>query len=309
MLEQVKALYQELQPTFDRTPDRTSLRDTQLGRTKLDNNNIKSQGKQNAPGITNKTDEASSCMIERPCEWLEQEEVDFLYDDLLQQLTTREIRDSRQNDNLLPREKLEVSGAASLNNIELLCLLLGSGSKHIPVQKLANRILPLLLQQTFSLELKTLLEIKGMGLGKSTAILAAMELARRVLNPSGQKLKNPEAIHKQIAHFADQQENLIAINLNGACEAISIRLVTRGTINQSLIHPREVFTYAIREQAHSIIIAHNHPTGYLQPSAEDISSTRRLEEAARILGVKLLDHIIFSQSNYLSFSEQGLMQH
>ena len=208
---------------------------------------------------------------------------------------------------LKPREKLQAQGIQSLSNLELLCLLLGSGSREQPLSQLAAKILPLLLREPFTTNLEHLQSIKGMGLGKSACILAAMEIARRIPNPDIKQLNNPAAIHKQIAHFADQQENLVALNLNGACEALSIRLITRGTVNRSLIHPREVFTHAVREQAHSIVIAHNHPTGHLQPSEEDLKSTQRLQEAAKILGIKLLDHIIFSETTYLSLAEQGLL--
>ncbi|WGK68475.1 DNA repair protein RadC [Candidatus Haliotispira prima] len=211
-------------------------------------------------------------------------------------------------DTLRPREKLEANGVQSLTNIELLCLLLGSGNREQSVRQLATKVLQQLLQRPFDINLESLQNIKGMGLGKSASVLAAMEIARRFLNPGPKQLNNPEAIHKQIAHFADQQENLVAINLNGACEALSIRLITRGTINRSLIHPREVFTHAIREQAHSVVIAHNHPTGHLEPSKEDLETTRRLQEAAKILGIKLLDHIIFSETSCFSFAEEGLMK-
>ncbi len=209
---------------------------------------------------------------------------------------------------LPPREKLERCGVQSLDDAELLCLLLGSGSREQPVSRLAARLLPQLLQQPFGMNLESLLSIKGMGLGKSSAILAAMELARRFPCPKLIQFHSPESIHRQIAHFADRQENLVAVNLNGACEALSIRLITRGTVNRSLIHPREVFANAVREQANSIVVAHNHPSGHLNPSKEDMESTRRLLDAAQILGIKLLDHIIFSATSYLSFAQQGLIE-
>ncbi len=208
---------------------------------------------------------------------------------------------------LKPREKLQAQGVASLSNFELFCLLLGSGNSEQSVEQLAAKVLPVLLKEPFATNLETLQSIKGMGLGKSTCILAAMEFARRLPAPTTKQLNTPEAIYRQIVHFADQQENLIALNLNGACEALSIRLITRGTVNRSLLHPREVFTHAVREQANSVIIAHNHPSGHLEPSTEDLKSTKRLQEVAKILGIKLFDHIIFSETDYFSMSEHGFV--
>ena len=215
--------------------------------------------------------------------------------------------DSLEVGHIKPLEKLQAQGVASLSNLELLCLLLGSGNCEQAVEQLAAKILPVLFKEPLATNLETLKGIKGMGLDQSSCILAAMEFARRLPSPAIKQLNTPEAIHKQILHFADQQENLIALNLNGACETLSIRLITRGTVNRSLVHPREVFTHAIREQANGIIIAHNHPSGHLEPSTEDFKSTKRLQEAAKILGITLFDHIIFSETDYFSMSEHGFV--
>ena len=207
-----------------------------------------------------------------------------------------------------PETKLEKTGIQNLSNNELLCLLLSKpGEQDKTVQSLAAKVAKLLLCQQFAINRQELLQIEGIQTHNSTTILAAIEWARRFPHPQPRQLNNPAAIYQQIVHFADEQENLIAINLNGACESLSVRLITRGTVNRSLIHPREVFTHAVREQANSVVIAHNHPSGNLQPSKEDLQSTQRLQEAGNILGIQLLDHIIFSETEYLSLAKCGLL--
>lgn len=206
-----------------------------------------------------------------------------------------------------PREKLLRRGAGSLKDSELLSLLLGSGSHQQPVRKLAQQVWLAVSQEPNTCSLEKLQKIKGMGLAKSAAILAVIELGRRIFAPNPLQVKHPDDVHRNIFHFADRQENFIALNLNGANEILSTRVVSRGTINRSLVHPREVFAAAVGQQAYAVIVAHNHPSGNLQPSTEDIQVTVRLQEAGQLLGIPLLDHIIFSPQAYYSMVEHGDM--
>lgn len=203
------------------------------------------------------------------------------------------------------RDKLTEKGVQNLRDHELICLLLGFGTRDQPVKQLADKILNLVDRDPLHCSMEQLQNIKGIGQVKSASILAAIEWGRRLLKPNPKKFTCPEDVYKNIAHFADRQENLITINLNGAGELLSSRVVSRGTIDRSLVHPREVFTNAVNEQANAVIVAHNHPSGNLKPSGEDIAVTKRLQQAGDILGIEVLDHIIFSESDYYSMLEEG----
>ncbi|MCK5295046.1 MAG: JAB domain-containing protein [Arcobacteraceae bacterium] len=121
-------------------------------------------------------------------------------------------------------------------------------------------------------------------------------------------IRRASDIFKEIEEFKDKvQEHFITIYLNGANEIIESRVITIGTLNQSLVHPREVFSPAIEKRAASIIIAHNHPSGILKPSKEDLQVTKRLRESGKILGIEVLDHIIFGDTGFYSFKDENLL--
>jgi DNA repair protein RadC len=205
-----------------------------------------------------------------------------------------------------PREKLEAKGPQALSDIELLAILLGSGTKDHDVLTVAGRILKALDGQNEKLSLEELKKIEGVGPAKSTLIAAALEFSRRRIRPEGVRISFPPDVLPLIRHFADRkQEHFICVSLNGANEVITCRVVSVGLVNQSQVHPREVFADPITDRASAIIVAHNHPSGSLEPSREDMEMTRQLRSAGEILGIRLLDHIVFNQKGYYSFLEQN----
>ena len=206
----------------------------------------------------------------------------------------------------LPREKLQAKGAASLTDDELLAILIGFGTKGHPVGKLAPVVREIIDRRNGSLHFSELSEITGIGQAKATLILAALEFSRRRIRPEGHKIREPKDLLPLVQHLSDRrQEHFLCTTLNGAHEVIKTRVITIGLVNAAQVHPREAYSDAIADRAVSIIVSHNHPSGELTPSAEDIKVTKRLKEAGEVLGVKLLDHIIFSKRGYFSFLESG----
>jgi DNA repair protein RadC len=192
-----------------------------------------------------------------------------------------------------PREKLQGKGAESLSDLELLAILVGKGTKNCDVLAVAEQILKVLDPSNQHFELKTLQKIEGVGLAKATLIAAALEFARRRIRPEGLRINSPTDVLPLMTHWADRkQEHFICVSLNGL-------------LNKTQVHPREVFADPITDRAAAIIVAHNHPSGELKPSQEDVEITKRLRDSGETLGVKLLDHIIFSHRGYYSFLEHG----
>jgi DNA repair protein RadC len=203
-----------------------------------------------------------------------------------------------------PREKLQEKGPKALSDKELLAILLGSGTQNHDVFTLAGRILKVLDATSANPTLEQLQSIDGIGPAKATTILAALEFARRRIRPEGFKIGLPPDVLPLIQHMADRkQEHFLCISLNGAYEVIAVRTVSVGLVNKTQVHPREVFADPITDRATAIIVAHNHPTGNLTPSKDDIAITRQLKSAGETLGIRLLDHIIFSHKGYYSFQE------
>jgi DNA repair protein RadC len=155
----------------------------------------------------------------------------------------------------------------------------------------------------------TLVELQkteGIGLAKATLIAAALEFARRRIRPEGLRISFPADCLPLIRHYADRkQEHFLCISINGANEVIKNRIVSVGLVNRTQVHPREVFADPITDRASAIIVAHNHPSGGLLPSKEDIEITKQLKSAGETLGIRLLDHIIFNHKGYYSFLEKG----
>ncbi|CAG0939260.1 hypothetical protein BROC_00530 [Candidatus Brocadiaceae bacterium] len=205
-----------------------------------------------------------------------------------------------------PREKLRQKGAEALSDLELLAILLGSGTKGHDVMTIAERILKSLDGGKGRVSLEELQKIEGVGLAKATLIAAALEFARRRIRPEGLKISLPADVLPLIRHYADRkQEHFICISINGANEVIASRVVSVGLVNKTQVHPREVYADPITDRASAIIVTHNHPVGDLTPSMEDKEITEQLKLAGETLGIRLLDHIIFSHKNYYSFLEQG----
>jgi len=214
------------------------------------------------------------------------------------------IQDLTVNDR--PREKLQHKGAQALSDMELLAVLLGSGNRKYDVLALADKLLHLLDRTGPTPSMEELLTINGVGKAKASLIMAGLEFARRRIRPHGFKIAFPPDAYPLIRHIADRsQEHFICISLNGANEVIAIRTVSVGLVNRALVHPREVFADPITDRASAIIVAHNHPSGNLSPSPDDLAVTRQLKEAGLTLGIRMLDHIIFNKEKYYSLMENG----
>ncbi len=205
-----------------------------------------------------------------------------------------------------PREKLLQKGAKGLADYELLAIILGRGSQNNDVLSLSKKIVKIVDEKGLSFSVDDLTNVLGIGTAKAASISAAFEFVRRRIKPEGLKIKFPADVLPLIQHYADRkQEHFLCISVNGASEVMSVRVVSIGLVNKSHVHPREVFADVISERASAVIIAHNHPDGDLKPSKEDIQITGQLKEAAKILGLNLLDHIIFNVRGYYSFAEKN----
>lgn len=205
---------------------------------------------------------------------------------------------------MMPREKLIKYGASNLSDLELLHLLIGSGNKQASAQDISRQVLRLLKTKGDSVAYGELLDVKGMGVAKASEIVALFELGRRYLIPTERPVisSTDEAV-KQLAHIRDKkQEHFVVLTLDGANRLISNTVVFQGTLNQSLVHPREIFAKAIEDRAAAVIVAHNHPSGSPEPSSEDIEVTTKLKAAGSLLGIDVLEHIIVSKCGQRSIS-------
>jgi DNA repair protein RadC len=207
-----------------------------------------------------------------------------------------------------PREKLREQGAAVLTDEELVAAILGMGTAGIDVRTMARQVAGLISEHREGLTLDHLLSVPGMGLAKGAQILSAFELARRHLLKDTARIECAEDVLSLLADIAGKsQEHFVCISLNGANEVIQKRTVTVGLLDRSQVHPREVFADVIADRAAAVIFAHNHPSGDLQPSNADSKTQEQLEQAAKILGIRVLDHVIVTRKGYFSFQESGLI--
>lgn len=194
-----------------------------------------------------------------------------------------------------PREKLLARGAKALELEELIAVIIGKGSVGNDALKIGKLIAKALLTYTYEITIRDLLYIPGMGEAKACQILAALELARRFPPPNQRKAKvmHPSDVLPFVTQYRyDPQENFIVISLTGAHEVINIRHITKGILDHCQIHPREVFAGAIEDRASSIVLVHNHPSGRLEPSKQDLLLTESMKRCGELLGVHVLDHII-----------------
>jgi DNA repair protein RadC len=218
----------------------------------------------------------------------------------------KKLKDLSESDR--PREKLQAKGPEALSDLELLAILLGSGTKGSDVLTVAGRILKAIDGGKDLVSLAALQEIEGVGPAKAALIAAALEFARRRIRPEGLRISSPPDVLPLIRHFADRkQEHFLCVSLNGANEVIATRVVSVGLVNRTQVHPREVFADPLTDRASAVIVAHNHPAGSLEPSSEDRDITARLQSTGEILGIRLLDHVIFNSKGYYSFLEKGLI--
>ena len=223
-----------------------------------------------------------------------------------------------ENNNLyrLPQEKLMYSGASSLSDVELLALILRTGTAEKKVIQLAEEVMNYtddLSQNIASVDARELLNVDGIGISKACSIVASMELARRVRRPSLQSGKTITTAEDIAEIYMERmrgakREHVQMFILNTKCKIESEYTVSIGELNSADIHPREVYSIAIRRSAAAIIIAHNHPSGDPTPSNLDIAATKRLEAVGKIVGIKLLDHIIVGYDSYVSLRSEGIIE-
>jgi len=213
-----------------------------------------------------------------------------------------------------PREKLMKYGVGSLSDAELLAILIRSGTGKITAVDLAKKILTDFrsLDAMVSKTVADFKNFKGVGNTKAISLIAAFEIGRRaaVSKEKGKvKLISPvDVANLFLPLMRDlQQEVFKVLMLDSANHLINEVEITRGTLNSSLVHPREVFKAAIAEPAAAIILMHNHPSGNAEPSSEDIQITRQLIEASKIIGIPVHDHIILAGNSFTSFAEKGIL--
>ena len=214
-----------------------------------------------------------------------------------------------------PREKLEKFGADSLSNSELIAIILRTGSKDKSAIDLASDVIslnPLGIRYLANCTIEELREVKGIGLSKSCQILASIELGRRISMSqitSKYRINSPSDIAdifvNDMKHL--DKEYFKVVFLNTKNEVITHETISIGSLNASIVHPREVFNRAIKKSSASIILLHNHPSGNPEPSQEDIGITNRLVEAGKIIGIEILDHIVIGDRRYYSFKENQLI--
>ena len=212
-----------------------------------------------------------------------------------------------------PRESLIKEGVEKLSNEELLSILIGNGTKGVSAKDLSLKVLDKIknIGNANLLNYRSLLEIKGLGVAKACSLLAAFELGKRV-NIENNSL-NSEVINNSSAVFNyfkniflnKKQEYFYCLYLDSKKHVISNKLLFMGTLNRSIVHPREVFKEAYLLSASSIICVHNHPSGNVEPSKDDIDITNQLSSIGYIMGIKLVDHLIIGSNTYYSFLENG----
>ena len=205
-----------------------------------------------------------------------------------------------------PRERLIDKGPLALSDSELLAILLNTGIKGKNVSQIAGELQRLLDLSNEIPPVKEIARLSGIGITKACTITAMLEFGRRKWGAFGAPVRNPAEIYSLVRHTADRkQERFISLSLNGAHEVLAVRVVTVGLVNKTIVHPREVFADLIQDRAAAFAVAHNHPSGRLLPSPEDDEITGRLQNAADILGLHFLDHVIFSETAWWSYRQSG----
>lgn len=200
----------------------------------------------------------------------------------------------------LPREKLEKYGPEKLTDSELLALLLGSGIKGLNVLQLSKKILKLIEKVGVEkVTLEMLLEEKGLGKAKASQIIAVLSLGKRLHDKAKPEILTPQDVWKSCADFRDsKKEYFVAFYFDTQNRLIERQIISIGTLDASLVHPREVFEPAVVLHAAGIIVAHNHPSGSLDPSEEDTEITKRLVHAGKILDIRITNHIIVTREKW-----------
>lgn len=217
----------------------------------------------------------------------------------------------------LPRERLIKYGASNLTDEELLTILIRTGTKNKSCKMLASEILSKYknIHDLKNMTIHKLNSINGLGKVKSITLLAALELGKRVYEE--EEIKESMTIQNSVEAYIyfskyikdSKQENLLVIYLDNHKKYITHKIIFKGTINMSVVHPREIFKYALLEDASALIIMHNHPSGSLVPSKSDDETTSSVASTGSIMGIPMLDHLIVSKEGYYSYLEEGRIRY
>lgn len=220
-------------------------------------------------------------------------------------------------ESMRPREKLMARGETSLNDAELLAIILGMGTKKLNALDLATRMLVKhgSLRQLKEASLEELTAEKGIGPAKAVSIKAAIEIGRRIAGDVQSRIaiKSPEDVINAVASLNMEEmryydrEHFRVMYLDRKGGLLVMEDVSVGGLHSSIVHPREVFKTAVKKSAASMILVHNHPSGDPTPSREDIDITRRLIEAGQLMGIEVLDHVIIGEKTYCSLKARGLI--
>lgn len=215
----------------------------------------------------------------------------------------------------MPRERLLKYGVENLSNVDLLSIILRTGVKDINVTELATSILSQVggINKLANVGIRELSNIKGMGSVKAITLLASIELGSRVCNKEidfNMSLSNGEIVHKVFKRYFTNlnQEKFMAIFLDSRKRLISYKIISIGTLDKALVHPRDIFNEAIKNTASSIIVMHNHPSGLLSPSKEDIELTKKLTDCGNMMNIPVIDHIITNGKDYYSFYDEFIKE-
>ena len=209
-----------------------------------------------------------------------------------------------------PREKLIQYGPGKLSNSELLAILLRSGKKGENVVELANKILKKFGANDLpNLTFEKLKDYHGLGPAKACEIVACFELGKRLLKDKKAEIYlKSEDVWEELKDLRDhKKEHFVILYLDSRNQEIKREIISVGSLNANLVHPREVFEPAVRNLAAQIILAHNHPSGDPEPSEDDLEINRRLVEAGKILGIEVVDHIIIARDGFFGFKDKGLI--
>ncbi|WP_339059924.1 DNA repair protein RadC [Tepidibacillus marianensis] len=213
-----------------------------------------------------------------------------------------------------PRERFMKVGADQISSTDLLAIILRTGSANESVIQLSAKILSRFetLQNLYDVSIEELIQIKGIGEAKAIEIKAAIEFGKRIVKATPVEkdtIRSPKDAFSFLGEDMKylRQEHFIALLLDTKNHILSKETISIGSLNSSIVHPREVFKPAIKKSASSIIVAHNHPSGDPTPSREDIDITKRLVKAGELLGIEVLDHVIIGDERYISLKEKGLI--
>jgi DNA repair protein RadC len=213
-----------------------------------------------------------------------------------------------------PRERMLQYGAEALSHAELLAILLRTGTVSESAVRLAGRILSESggLRSLVDMSKDQLTQIKGIGDAKALQIIAGIELGRRLAKSTHSErvtIRSPKDIADLMSEDLRylQKEHFVCLFLNTKNHLLAQETLSMGSLNASIVHPREVFRAAIKRSSASIVCVHNHPSGDPTPSPEDIQLTHRLVEAGSIIGIEVLDHVIIGDQRFISLKEQGFM--